>query len=64
VQVQRIIKKVSVVFMVDGMIFPVNATNEKEGDASSCITKDEQTTDFICNFFYDYENESLHQLKI
>lgn len=64
IPVQRIIKKVSVVFMVDGMIFPMNATNEKEGDRSSCITKYEQTTDFICNFFYDYETESLHQLKI
>lgn len=63
ISVQKIIKKVSVVFMVDGKLFPMNATNQK-GDPSSCISEDEQTTDFICKFFYDYENESLHQLKI
>ena len=23
-----------------------------------------QSADYVCKFFYDYQNESLHQLKI
>eukprot|EP01018_Ginkgo_biloba_P029102 Gb_23942 [translate_table: standard] len=64
VLVQKIKRKVSVVFIVDGRVFPINAPNEKEGELSSCITMDDQRTDFVCKFFYDHENESLHQIKL
>ncbi len=58
-QIDRIVRRVKLTFIVDGSVISTDCN----GDTSRPTYDAEPVKNYNSSFFYDHENESLHQIK-
>jgi hypothetical protein len=59
-QIDRIMRRVNLTFIVDGSIISTDCN----GDTSRPSYDAEPVKNYNSSFFYDHENESLHQIRL